>query len=364
MTLRISMAVLAAVLLAGTAAACTSDSGDHGGTWVAPGKGQAAQLLDFSDGGRDAKVRGVAFYGFDQFSNGMTTGPDGSTYVLGQKLVRLKRDRTVSTVPLDLGKDGEARGIVALPDNSLVFGSDGQVKKVGPQGSETVLAGVSGRYRTSGRPVPASAPATGVHFTKSVSPFGVGPDGTVLIADQDVLWALKDGTVRRLYQVTAESAQGLPLGLDSDNAVDAKGTAYLSPETYSPEDDGTLGDVVSVGPDGRLGKPLLPTTKIDGLPGNPAAYRVRWLTGDGSDGLFAHVYDPSGNNGAIVHLHSGTAELIAHEKPGIEVGKPCSLARPVDALHLPCVLPQAMVYRSGSLVLGGTAEYVLQIRVA
>ncbi|MFE9447024.1 hypothetical protein [Streptomyces sp. NPDC006739] len=362
MSLRALPAALAAVLLVGTAAACTSDSGDHGNQWVAPGKGQAAQLLDFSDGGRDAATKDVAFYGFHGASRGMATGPDGSTYALGQKLVQLKRDRTVS-IRLDGGGWTSAGGVVAPADDSVVYGSNGQVKKIGPQGNETVLAGASGQHRTAGHPLPASAPATTVRFTANAGPFGIRPDGSILIADGDALWTLRDGTVRRLYQVTAKSSDGLPLLLAQNNAVDATGTAYLSPESEGTGVDGTLGDVVTVRPDGRLGKPLLPA-KISGLPGVLAAYRVRWLTGDGSDGVFVLVYDRSGGNGAVVHLHSGKAELIAHEKAGAASGKPCSITRPVDALHLPCGLPEAMTYRSGSLILGGLADFVLQIRVA
>ncbi|KUN08758.1 hypothetical protein AQI95_07035 [Streptomyces yokosukanensis] len=360
MTLRASFAALAAILLMGTAAACTSDSGDHGNQWVAPLKGQAVQLLDFSDGGRDAKAKDVAFYGLSGMSKGMTSGADGSTYALGQKLVRLKRDRTVST-PLDTG--GSAWGVVVLADNSLIFGSNGQVKKISSQGKVTVLAGVSGKQRAAGQALPASVPATAVHFTANASPFGVRPDGTILIADGNALWALKDATVKRLYQVTAKSPDGLPLLLAQNNAMDGTGTAYLSPESSGTDVDGALGDVVSVGPDGRLGKLLLPA-KVSGLPGAPATYRVRWLAGDGSNGVFAHVYDKSGNNGAVIHLHSGEAELIAHEGADATSSKPCSITRPVDALHLPCILPQAMTYRSGSLILGGLANYVLQIRVA
>ncbi|MDF9815150.1 hypothetical protein [Streptomyces sp. SPB162] len=91
---------------------------------------------------------------------------------------------------------------------------------------------------------------------------------------------------------------------------------------------------------------------------------MRWLTGDGADGVFAQVYDASGDDGAVLHLHSGTADVIAHEKSGSESTKACRIPHPVDASHLPCALPEAMTYRSGSLILGGLADYVLQIRVA
>ncbi|MEU8695130.1 hypothetical protein [Streptomyces sp. NPDC048665] len=363
MTLRASLAALAAVLLVGTVTACTSDGGNqgggHGNEWLAPGKGQATQLLNFSEGGHDAKAKYVAFYGFSGVSKGMTIAPDGSTYALGQRLVRLKRDRTLST-RLDTGDS--AWGIALLADSSLVFGDNGQVKKIDPQGKETVLAGASGQHRTAGEALPSSAPATAVHFTAKAGPFGVRPDGTILIADGDTLWALKDRTLKRLYQLTAKSADGLPLFLAQNNALDGTGTAYLSPESDETDIDGTLGDVLMVRSDGQLGKPLLPE-RITGLPGTPATYRVRWLAGDGNNGVFAHVYDKLGGNGAVVHLHSGKAELIAHETEGTASNKPCEITRPVDALHLPCNLPQAVAYRSGSLILGGLANYVLQIRV-
>ncbi|MGN5379750.1 hypothetical protein ACQ4WX_28450 [Streptomyces lasalocidi] len=255
MTLRASLAALATVLLVGTATACTGDDGSHGIQWVAPNKGQATQLLNFSEGGRDAKAKYVAFYGFSGASKGMAIAPDGSTYALGQKLVQLKSDRTLST-RLDTGDS--AWGIAMLADSSLIFGDNGQVKKFDSQGHETVLAGASGQHRTKGSTLPTSAPAAAVHFTANAGPFGVSPDGTILIADGDTLWALKDGTLKRLYHLTAKSADGLPLLLAQNNALDGTGTAYLSPENEATDIDGTLGDVVMVRPDGRLGKPLLP----------------------------------------------------------------------------------------------------------
>ncbi|WP_327285203.1 MULTISPECIES: hypothetical protein [unclassified Streptomyces] len=359
MTLRKVLTGVVTAVLCCTAVSCTAGGDDSG--WTAPAKGQAAALLDFSDEGRDASLRTVAFYGFNGFPGGMTTGQDGSVYVLGQKLVRMKRDRTVSTVEFAREKEGAATGVVALTDGSLVLGIEGQVKKLGPDGGVSVLAGASGSARATGTPVPVSAPAAGFRFSATPSPFGVRPDGTILITDHDVLWALKDGTLRQLYRTTATSPDGEPLLLGWDNAVDASGTAYVSPEV--PERVlGRLGDVVAINADGLLSKPLLPS-EIPGLPGSPAALKVMWLTGDGASGIFAQVYDASGSNGAVLHLHSGRADVLTREKPGIRSGSPCRIQHPMDALQLQCALPPGMTYRSGSLILGGNEDYVLEIRV-
>ncbi|WP_250299040.1 hypothetical protein [Streptomyces sp. A 4/2] len=353
---------LVVAVLVGTAGACDSGGGGTGDQWSAPAPGQAAALLDFSEGGRDAALRDVAFYGFGGVTapGGMTTGPDGSVYGLGDKAVRLKPDRTVSTVEGAAKAGTSTSGLVALPDGSLVVGGAGQVKRIAPDGTVSVLAGAAGAARTPGAPVPASVPAAGFHFA-GPSPFGVGPDGTILIGDRDVLWGLKNGTLKQLYRTTGKSADGQLLQIGRDSAVDATGTAYISPEVPD-RFPGRLSDLLAVRANGSLSKLQLPAA-IDGMPGAPAALKVRWLTGDGANGIFAQVYDASGDNGAVLHLHSGKADVIAHEASGVESTKPCRIPRPVAALRLPCALPEAMTYRSGSLILGGLADYVLQIRV-
>ncbi|HEY3480617.1 MAG TPA: hypothetical protein VGL02_17115 [Streptomyces sp.] len=343
MILRKSLAGLAVALLATSAAGC---SGKGGGSdaWEPPGKGQAAQLLDFSDGGRDAGTRDVAFYGFDGTPDGMATGADGSVYVAGQKVVRLKPDRTVSTALAAPAEKGAVSGVVPLPDGSLVFGADRQVKKADPAGHVTVLAG-------------------GRTFPVTPTPFGARSDGTVLFADQNVLWSLKDGAVEQLHAFPAKASDGLPLQVPPGGAVDASGTVYVAMREQGPSQTrGRLDDVLGIGADGHLSKPLLPKT-LAGLPGSLAAYTVGWLTGDGADGVFAQIYDPSGDHGAVVHLHSGTVDLVARQNDDISYRKPCRIGKPVDALHVTCPLPAGMTYRSGSLVLGGTQDYVLQIRL-
>lgn len=361
MTLRKVLVGLVVAVLSVSAVSCSSDGGDDG-EWAEPARGQAAELLDFSNEGRDAGLRNVAFYGFSGLPAGMTTGRDGSVYVLGEKLVRLNNDRTVSPVAFASEKDGSASGVVALADGSVVLGSEGQVKRLGPNGELSVLAGASGPARDTTEPVPASARADGFHFSTTPSPIGVRPDGTILIADNDVLWALKDGTLKQLYRTTAKSPDGQPLQLGRDSTVDASGTAYVSPEVPDRV-PGRLVDVVAINADGLLSKPLLPA-QIAGLPGSPGALKVRWLTGDGSNGIFVQVYDASGNNGAILHLHSGKTDIVGQEKARSKAGSPCRIPHPVDARQLPCALPPAMTYRSGSLILGGIGDYVLQIRVA
>ncbi|WP_405581132.1 hypothetical protein [Streptomyces sp. NBC_01190] len=374
MILRKSLAGLAVALLAGAAVACGgSGGGGHGhgghggkgdgGSWAPLAKGQAAQVLDFSAGGRDAGTRQVAFYGFSGSPAGLTTAADGSVYGLGQKLIRLEPDRKVAVVTAASDAEDRVSGVVALPDGSLVVGVGSQVKKIAPGGVTTVLAGAAGAARASGAPVPASAAAAGFSFAATPSPVGVGRDGAVLITDEDVLWSLDNGTLKRLYRITGKGPDALPLRLGPESAVDGSGTAYLTPEELGPRVPGLLEDVLAVSPDGVLSKPLVPA-RIAGLPGAAAKLNVRWLAGDGADGVFAQVYDPSGGNGAVVHLHAGRADLVAHENEGAGAAKPCRIPKPVDALHLPCPLPGAMAYRSGSLFLGGLTDYVLQIRVS
>lgn len=76
-------------------------------------------------------------------------------------------------------------------------------------GTATVRAGAPGAERDPDAPVPATAAATGFHFGNTgATPIGERPDGSVLLADGDVVWFLKDGRLTRVYQAPGTPAGG------------------------------------------------------------------------------------------------------------------------------------------------------------
>lgn len=334
-----------AVLLAGTAACTGGGSGDK---WTAPGKGQAALLLDVSDTASDVNLA------FGSSVGGITIGPDNSVYGLGAALIRIDKNRKVRTVLTEQAHG--AAGLLAQSDGTLLFGQGHQVKKVGPNTTVSVLAGASGTSRKPGQPVRSSVSATAVHFGGDIPiPFGIRPDGSVLIADTDIVWALKDGRLSRIYQTSAKSAAGEQLSLFAGSTVDGKGTAYVATGSQTQQEH--VGDIITIDTNGQSGKIQLPST-VGGISGNPAVLKLTWLAGDESDGVFARAYDDSGDY--VLHIHSGQAELVARSTTVNSTSK-CALAHPIDAKKLPCALPYALAYHSGTLIAGGESGYLLDI---
>lgn len=304
-------------------------------------------LLDVSDAASDPALA------FGGSIDGITIASDGSVSGLGAALVQVGKDRTVRTV-LDKEAHGAA-GLVALSDGSLLFGQGGTVKKVATNGKVSLLAGVTGATRKPGEQVPSSAAAAGYHFGSQVPvPFGVRPDGAVLIADSDVVWALKNGRLSKIFQ-TSPSAAGKRPTLFTGNAVDGKGRAYVAAGTTADQEH--VSDIVVIGANGSAQKIDLPAT-AEGVQGDPGNLKLTWLAGDGANGVYARAYNQKGDY--VLHIRAGAMELVARHS-GDKATATCELPRPVDAVKLPCALPYALAYRSGRLVLGGESGYLLDI---
>lgn len=339
-------AVAAVVAFGVCAAACGG-----GGGWKAPHKGQAAVLLDAKldtgTSGRDD----AAYLGFANPVRGLTVGSDHALYSLSSRLVRVGSDRKATAV-IDDGLDS-ASGLVALPHAAFAISTSAGVERVSG-GRLTVIAGAAGRPRALGTPVPASAPAAGFHFaTGGPVPLAARADGSLLIADTDVVWSLKDGRLTRLYHLPAARTKAGDT-LAAFGAVDRSGTVYVAAGQR-------LADITAIGTDGTA-RPLTLPASVPGVTGSPAGLALAWLTGDGADGVYALA--TGANRGYVLHLHGGTAQLVARDRPGAPHDS-CGLSHPVDATDLTCGLPTALAYDSdGSLYLGGQAAYVLKIAVA
>ncbi|MEV6010370.1 hypothetical protein AB0M29_26580 [Streptomyces sp. NPDC051976] len=353
------MGVLTAVLAAAVVAASTAGCSGGGDGWKAPDKGQAAVLVRTDDTGD--KTSSTVGLGFGSSIDGLAFGSDGQVYGLTSDLVRIDGDRTAHVVLDDQAKG--AHGLVAQPGGAFLTGTGATVSSVRADGTVTVLAKAAGNDRTIGAAVPASAAVTAVHFIPGgAAPFGRRPDGSVLLADGDVVWSLKDGRLTRLYQAPASHDTGDPDLVLRGSAVNRSGTAWVAAGSLAHK--ATVGDLRTITSGGAVATPPLPA-KVAGVPEDLAALRLFWVADDGADGVYAHVSGASGDY--VLHLRPGGAQLIAAHRGDANKSTgsaTCDLPHPVDATKLPCWLPSALAYHAGRLVLGGGTPYVLTIAVS
>ncbi|MFB9830690.1 hypothetical protein [Actinoallomurus acaciae] len=336
--------------------ALTAACGD-GDRWKAPAPGQAGVLLRITDPGSDADRA------FSDIGGMVGSGPDGSVYGADESLVRLKPDRTVETVRRRDSSEQQYNGLAVLPDGSLVVGSGRVVKKVTPQGSVTVLAGSTGGHAPAA--VPRSAGAADFRFRGHPRPFGVRPDGSVLIADADTVWALGNGRLTRVHRLARPNRTAKDVRLSPSSAVDGEGTAYVVASYDTPKYSWTphLGEVTTIRADGTVGRLALPAS-IAGVPGAPASMTPASMTGDGANGVYVFTWSDAASY--VLHIHGGSAEVVARHVRGDR----CRVtSRPVSAMRLPCELPWNLTYRRGNLVMAGdqdgreSSDFVLEIRV-
>ncbi|MGY6024987.1 hypothetical protein [Streptomyces spinosirectus] len=344
-------------LTAGAAAAallalggCLGSGDDN--KWKDPAKGQAEALL--STGNGHGGSSGAAWLAFDGDPDGLTVGPDGKVYGLATSLAVIE-DHKARTI-LDSEVHG-AGGLVVLSPNSFVVGARAQLLNMKPGGEQTALAGVSGTSRKLGQPAPATASAKIFPLTTGrIEPFGRRADGAILFADGDVIWQLKADRLTRLYQAPKNKKGSAQQVIDHGSAVDHSGTVYL--RTSADGLSGHMGDVLSVHKDGSVRKLALPK-RVSGVKSDLASLGVTWMAGDGSNGVYVRARDASA--GYVLHVASGKAELVAKQTAGGDSDSGCKEGYSVDALKLPCTMPEALSYSAGSLIMAGNARFVLKI---
>ncbi|UXY29170.1 hypothetical protein [Streptomyces sp. HUAS TT20] len=342
----------AAVGLLVGATAC--DGGDSG--WKAPGKGQAAVLLDPGHSGAlDLQGGGEL--------EGLTIAEDGTVDVLRSGIQKIKSDRTVESLRPELTNGSS--GLVALPDGSLVFGKDHAVHKVDRNQQVGILAGVPGKERSSTAQAPKSAVAAGFRFGDyDVAPLGVRADGSLILLDGDVVWALANGRLTRVYEVPAADRKARELDGYPKAAVDGKGTVYVtSGPRGSSARFSNIADIVAIRTDGTAAPVAVPQS-VAGVKGKPGDLTVNSFTGDGADGIYVNAYGADGEY--ILHLHAGRADLVARSLFRQRTSKSagvCPLKRAVDAEKLTFDLAYTVAYGDGKLILGGNTEYLLQIGI-
>ncbi|WP_405686555.1 hypothetical protein OG204_21930 [Streptomyces sp. NBC_01387] len=323
--------------------------------WKEPAIGEAEVLLNTA-GGDAGKTRDASL-GFSGSPNGLTVGPDGKVYSLGTSLAVIEGDHKVGTI-----LDGEAHGaggLVVLSSNSFVVGKGAQVLRMRADGTRTVLAGTLGKSRKLGEPVSGTVSAKTYHLSNYLpEPFGVRPDGSVLFVDGDVIWRLKAGNLKRVYQVPTRKDGAdkteTPV-IDVGSAVDQSGTVYARSSTEVVP--ANLGDVMTISQDGSVGKLDLPK-RVAGVKGDLAALEVGWMAGDGGNGVYVRASSHSADY--VLHVASGNAELIARDLYG-DSDSGCKEGYLVDVMKLPCQMPWALTYSRGSLFMAGNSPVVLKI---
>lgn len=228
--------------------------------------------------------------------------------------------------------------------------------------------------RKRGTAVPPTIRATAVVFTDAVGVLGQGPDGTVWIVDGDVLWGLKDGTLRRVYQAPADTP--MMRGEDDDSAIGAVSTrgVVVVPQRpgYGTYPDFFMHHLITVNPDGTDAPFPIPAM-IPGVPGDPGHLAVSDIVSDGSGGFYIRAgeapveaiqpnvprptpLDGSATHQYVLHVRDGKWNVVAESNVSILtlVNGKMSRTKPVDALKIPIFLPGTIAVLPGMLVLTDT----------
>ena len=204
---------------------------------------------------------------------GVVVAPDGSLYIVDQaRIRRVGPDGIITTVagggnfsdPSQVGDGGPATaaeidpfgGIALAPDGSFYIADNSRVRRVGPDGIITTVAGVG--------PVLAgvdggdNGPATKAWLYQAAA-VAVGPDGSFYILEQIRLKIRRVGPDGIITTVAGNGTQGI--GGDGGPATKA--------QLNAPQG-------IAVGPDGSLY-----ITDTGGLPDGSSANLVRQVSPDG-----------------------------------------------------------------------------------
>ncbi|WP_329453987.1 hypothetical protein [Streptomyces sp. NBC_01497] len=347
---------LALVALTGTAGCGGSNT---------PHRGQTAELFrwDVDDTAAMRKLPShvvSALYALNTDATGIAYGSDGRLRVMTAYLLRFDTDRTLHATDISGGKsvDWQNYGLVAEPGGTFLTVRGAEVLRWRPDGTSQVVAAFAAADRRTGAAVPASAPVGTVHASSTPRLAGVRPDGSLVLVDSDVVWALKDGRLTRLLQLPASGHKENSNTLMEGGAVNRSGTVWTA---SGPLHAQTLAGLRTVAPDGTVSRPALPT-RVEGVSEKPASLQVGWLTDDGANGVYAHVYSTSDEY--VLHVRPGSARAVARDTHYPSVNR-CTLPHhPVDAMSMPCAIPGELTYHAGHLVAAGGTNYVLTLPLA
>lgn len=348
---------LALVALAG-AAGC-------GGGSKTPHQGQAAELFRWNVDDT-AEMRKLpsdvvsALYALNTDATGIAYGSDGRLRVMTAYLLRFDADRTIHATDISGGKsvDWENYGLVAEPGGTFLTVRGADVLRWRPDGTSQVVAAFAAADRKTGTAVPAAAQVGTVHASFAPRLVGVRPDGSLVLVDTNVVWSLKDGRLTRLLHLPASGDAEHPDTLMESGAVNRSGTVWTA---SGPFDAQTLAGLRTIAPDGTVSRPALPA-RAEGVSEKLASLQVEWLTDDGADGVYAHVYGSSAEY--VLHVRPGSVRAVAKDTHYLSTDHCTMPHHPVNAMSLPCTIPRELTYHAGHLVAAGGAAYVLTLPLA
>ncbi|NUR92096.1 MAG: hypothetical protein HOY71_49180 [Nonomuraea sp.] len=320
-----------------------------GGGWKPPAKGQASVLLTSRDAGDPTSL------GQGGDVNAMAIGDSGDVSLLVSGIYTVSPPHKVTKLK-SISPDGSG-GMVALPGGAFAVGAFGAVHKVDAHGTVSVLAGVDHSGSTRHPSVPKSAAAASYRFSGVATPFGVRPDGSLLVSDREAVWALAGGTLTRLYQFPPDRTSS-----DTDNLVRTWNTVDGAGNVYVVSGNGLLSgnvrDITVVRPDGTATPLALPARQA-GLSGL-SSMEIQGMAGGDAESVYINVRDPSDQY--VLRVGRGIVNVVArHHLDGHDYGQDCKKSQPMDAHKLPCPLPETIAYRGGKLVMGGREHYLLEL---
>ncbi|MFI0938882.1 hypothetical protein [Streptomyces sp. NPDC021020] len=350
-----------AALAAGLALVALTACGGGDG-WKPPAKGQASVLFRDAGNGLDAKRIGGPLNAFSIAADGTLAVYDGA-YVY-----TFSPDRKAATLwKIDLAKYGGG-GLVALPDHTFAVGAWGCVYLRDAKGRMTLLAGVVKPGGTRHRPVPQTADAATYHFYGVATPFGRRPDGTLLVSDEEAVWALKDGTLTRLYLYPDngghEGDDGPTEYVITSNALDGAGNAYVGPNNNDGDGHGRDLDRIRIVRPDATSAPLALPAKIPGIPYANSDLTVVSMAGGDGESVYVNT-TAERKDEYLLRISRGSVTVLAHHRvtDGKRFHTDCTAHQPMQAREIPCALPETIAYRNGKLVMGGYQHYFLELAV-
>ncbi len=336
-----------------------------GGGSKTPHKGQAAELFrwDVDDTAAMRKLPSdavSALYALNTDATGIAYGPDGRLHVMANYLMRFDADHTMHITDTTGGKsvDWQNYGLVAEPGGSFLTIRGADVLRWRPDGTSHVVAAFAAADRKTGDAVPASAPVGTVRASYTPRLAGVRPDGSLVLVDTNVVWSLKDGRLTRLLRLRDSGDSETPNTLVGSGAVNRSGTVWAISGPFRVQ---TLAGLRTIAPDGTVSRPALPA-RVKGVSEKLASLQVGWLTDDGADGVYAHVYSLS--NDYVLHVRPGSARAVAKDTHYSSMDHCTMPHHPVDAMSIPCTIPEELTYHAGHLVAAGGADYILTLPLA
>ncbi|WP_405778136.1 hypothetical protein [Streptomyces sp. NBC_00859] len=205
-------------------------------------------------------------------------------------------------------------GMTVLPTGEVVLGSAGQLYKLDSHGKVS--------------------PVRSSHVFQHPNPIGVRPDGSVIVADADGIWSVKDAEAVHLYAEHGSSS-------DAAGAVDASGTAYVKSSSKG------FAELLVLSP-GKKAEKVKVSGELPDSNGSVSGLSPVSFAGAGSGGVYAVATSHRDHAAYVVHVQGTKGTVMAKAAFGKQ--RTCRTGKQYPALDNPCSMPWFVV-QSGNRVL-------------